>query len=95
MPILSDKVKDKIIVADARGRVNLGPEAVGKTFTVVQSSDGEYSLIPMVVIPEREAWLWQNEAARASFETGVKEAKTGQGTPMDFSAFLEDGPEDR
>jgi hypothetical protein len=43
---------------------------------------------------DREAWLWQNAEARASLETGVKEARAGLGKAMDFSAFLEDDVEE-
>ena len=51
------KLNGKIIVADARGRVNLGSDAIGKPYKVNQTDDGEYTLIPMVIVPEREAWL--------------------------------------
>ena len=94
MPAPLEKANEKIIVADARGRVNLGSEAIGKPFRVNRSADGEYALVPMVVVPEREAWLWQNAQARASFETGVKEAQAGLGKAMDFSAFLEGDAEE-
>jgi hypothetical protein len=79
---------EKIIVAVSRGRVNLGSNAVGKTFRINQAIDGEYRLVPMVVIPEREAWLWQDTKARESFNSGVKEAEAGMGEIMDFSKYL-------
>jgi len=93
MSVAVNKIIDKIIVADARGRVNLGAQAVGKHFAIKQTNDGEYSLTPMVVFPEREAWLWRSKEARASFDKGVQESEAGLGVPMDFSAYLEDDTE--
>jgi len=94
MPSPLNKLNSRMIVADARGRVNLGSDAVGKTFAVNRTADGEFSLVPMIAVPEREAWLWQNGAARASFETGLEQARTGQGKSMDFSAYLENDAEE-
>ena len=80
---------NKIIVADNRGRVALGRIAAGRSYSINEAADGEYTLTPMVVIPEREAWLWKNSEARASFDKGVQESEAGLGVPMDFSAYLE------
>jgi hypothetical protein len=93
MPISSKKSDGKIVVADARGRVNLGADAISKSFMVKRAVDGEYTLVPMIAVPEREAWLWQNAEARRSFEMGMAQAQSGLGVPMDFAAFLDDDQE--
>jgi ABC-type proline/glycine betaine transport system substrate-binding protein len=86
MPAILDK---KIIVADSRGRVALGVEAKGRIFSITVAADGEFTITPMAVMPEREAWLWRNPEDRASFDKGVQEAREGLGVPMDFSQYLE------
>ncbi len=90
MATATNKMDEKIVVADSRGRVNLGLSAVKKTFRVRHEADGEYSLVPMIAIPERELWFWQNAEARQSVERGLEQARLGMGVVVDFSEFLED-----
>jgi hypothetical protein len=43
------------------------------------NDEGQILLNPVVSIPERELWLWQNPDALASVKRGIKQASTEQG----------------
>jgi hypothetical protein len=64
-------------VVDSRGRLALGAKFAGKTVIVQENAD-QIVISPAVVIPEYAAWLWKNEAARQSLETGLEQARQGQ-----------------
>lgn len=64
-------------VVDSRGRVALGAELAGKTVIIKKTSTG-WTITPAIVVPEHEAWLWKNAAARESIETGLAQAKAGE-----------------
>ena len=48
-------------------------------------------LLPMLAIPERELWVFQNPTVRESLERGLTEACTGNlaEEPVDLVAMLE------
>ncbi len=50
---------------------------------------GEVSLEPMVEIPSREAWLYENPQALASVLEGIQQAKEGRISKLniDFSQY--------
>jgi hypothetical protein len=56
---------------DARGRLTLGAVAKEKKYKVFVNDMGQILLDPVVSIPERELWLWQNAEALDS-ETWAK-----------------------
>lgn len=68
----------KLIRSDSRGRIPLGPKATDKDFRVEYGEDGVISLIPVVFIPEREAWLYENESAIAQVRAGLADASEGR-----------------
>jgi hypothetical protein len=74
---------------DDRGRLTLGRGAAGRTVVVEANADG-FSVRYVRVVPEREAWLWDNEMALASVRTGIESAHRGDFTeePEDFEAAL-------
>lgn len=39
---------------------------------------GQILLDPVVKIPEREVWIWQNFTVRASLETGIEQANKSE-----------------
>lgn len=60
--------------ADERGRISLGMAFANRTFLV--ESDGDAIIVrPARVIPEREAWLYENETALARVRKGLEQAR--------------------
>ncbi|BAU06320.1 hypothetical protein NIES592_11995 [Fischerella major NIES-592] len=64
--------------ADDRGRLTLGAVAKTKSYRVLMNDVGQILLDPVVNIPERELWIWQNSVARNSLEIGIKQATSGE-----------------
>jgi len=64
--------------SDAKGRINLGKRFANRTFIVEETEDLEIRLAPARVIPEREAWLYENKDALASVTRGLEQAKAGR-----------------
>lgn len=46
-------------------------------------------LIPLIEIPEREAWIYKNKSALASFERGLQDAAHGKVRKLDLSKLPE------
>ena len=67
-------VKD-IVQPDGRGRVSLGMIAVGKNYRVMTNDAGQILLDPVIPVPERELWLWQNPEAIASVQRGMQQVQ--------------------
>ena len=100
MPVVLDRetafedLKDAV-KADDKGRIILGRNFANKNFRVAISANGEILLIPVVVIPERDLWLYKNPQALAMFHQGLAEAASGQVTAgEDFSQYAHDVIED-
>lgn len=77
---------------DSKGRVTLG-EAFANCTLIVEDRGHEVVLQRARVIPEREAWLYENEAALASVRRGLKQAtarKLSDGPDLDEAARLAD-----
>lgn len=75
---------------DEKGRLTLGREFAGRTVQVEKDDDG--ILIKFYrVVPDREAWLWENETARNLVERGIAAAASGTLTdgPPDLAASFE------
>ena len=64
---------------DSKGRVTLGPAFANRT-VIVEQRDDEIVLKLARLIPEREAWLYENETALNSVRRGVNQAKGGKFT---------------
>ena len=63
---------------DTKGRLTLGQEFANKTFIVKHQNDTEILFTLARVIPEREAWLYENQEAKNRVATGLQQAKSGQ-----------------
>lgn len=63
--------------ADERGRISLGAEFANCTF-IVENEGGTIIIHPARVIPEREAWLYENETALARVRKGLAQARAGE-----------------
>lgn len=68
---------------DSKGRLTLGQAFAGK-LVEVEDEDDAIVLHFRRVIPEREAWLWENATAKGSVERGLQQARNSE---------LSDGPD--
>ncbi|NJK30565.1 MAG: hypothetical protein HC851_22915 [Acaryochloris sp. RU_4_1] len=66
-----------IVQPDSRGRLSIGAVTKGKNYRVMVNEAGQILLDPVVAIPERELWLWQNPEAIASVQRGIEQAARG------------------
>ena len=83
------------VKADDKGRIILGREFAGKNYRVSRSEHGELLLVPVVVIPERDLWLYKNPQALAMFQRGLADVAEGRVTDgEDFSQYAGDDIED-
>jgi len=70
----SFRVVKENVGTDSRGRLTLGSMAQEKRYRVLVNESGQILLDPVVSIPERELWLWQNQEAIAAVKQGMKQA---------------------
>jgi hypothetical protein len=63
--------------ADSKGRITLG-EAFANRTVLVEQRDDEIIVRLARVIPEREAWLYENPAALGSVRKGLAQARAGK-----------------
>ena len=64
---------------DAKGRITLGALAKGvDSFIASKDKNGRITLEPMVSIPARELWLYQNKKALKMVMDGIEDAKAGR-----------------
>lgn len=76
---------------DSRNRIPLTRilgDCEAKTFDMYWEED-RLILIPLVEIPEREAWIYKNKKALASLEKGIEDAGAGRVKKIDLSRFPE------
>lgn len=80
---------------DAKGRVTLSKLANGvSSFNVSQDADGRLLLEPMVEIPAREKWLYDNPEALSSVKRGIADAKAGRVKSLgSFAKFVDEDEE--
>ena len=83
--------------ADLKGRIALGKNFANRHVIVEQISETEYVIKMARVMPESEAWLYENATALTSVRKGLAQARAGEfveGPDMDadaaFAAELED-----
>ncbi|MEO8441424.1 MAG: hypothetical protein ABI547_02985 [Betaproteobacteria bacterium] len=62
---------------DSKGRVTLGGHFANRAVIVEHQSDDEVIVRLARVIPEREAWLYENPKALASVRRGLDQARKG------------------
>ena len=73
---------------DSKGRVALGKEFANCPVIIQRVSPNEIRVIKARVIPEDEAWLWDNEEAMGMVKRGMKQAKRREfaDSPPDLDA---------
>ena len=64
--------------ADSKGRVALGKEFADCHVFVEQVSPIEIRIVKARLIPEDEAWLWENDTAIGMVRRGLQQAKKGE-----------------
>ena len=77
---------------DAKGRITLGKLADGvSSFMVSEQPGGGLLLEPMVEIPAREKWLFENKTALASVHRGLEQSSAGKvRTRGSFAKFADE-----
>jgi len=79
------------VKVDSKNRITLGPSGLVKvsSYKVYRNSLGQYVLDPQTTIPAYEAWLFQNETAKAAVAKGLEEARGGKISKAreDFSKY--------
>jgi len=58
--------------------VVLGAAQANKTFRITQQPNGNLLLEPVVVMHEREAWLFKNPKALAMVKKGMEQSRAGK-----------------
>ncbi len=79
----------KTYTTDASGRLCLGKEFANKMFTL-NVKQGNIELMPVQIIPEKEAWLYKNQDALAAVKLGLEQARQGKGKPLTFNLEEDD-----
>jgi hypothetical protein len=87
MSDLSFRTIKEIVEPDSRGRFSIGAIAKSKTYRVQMNDAGQILLDPVVAVPERELWLWQNPEVIASVQRGIEQA--GGGEVHDLGSFAQ------
>ena len=64
--------------ADSKGRISLGSEFADATVIIDRLADGTVVIKKAKVIPEVDAWLYDNPKALASVRSGLKQARDGK-----------------
>ena len=65
-------------MADSKGRIALGKEFADCHVFVEQVSPIEIRIVKARLIPEDEAWLWENDTAIGMVRRGLQQAKRGE-----------------
>ncbi|MGE3953820.1 MAG: hypothetical protein AB7F31_01295 [Parachlamydiales bacterium] len=77
---------EKLVESDGKGRLTLGTKYAYLRF-IVEEKDGDLVLKKVVVVPEKELWLYQNPEAFRLVQEGLEQAKRGElhDYPLDFT----------
>lgn len=73
------RVIEEVVQSDSQGNIALETGIKSKTYRVLTNDLGQILLEPIVDIPERERWLFENPEALAAVKQGLKEAAEGKG----------------
>jgi hypothetical protein len=83
---------------DEKGRLTLGTKFAGKIVKIEEKDDHQLEVTICRVVPEREAWLWDNPIASQLVSIGVDQAHRGELTEgPDLAAafaFADEIPDD-
>jgi hypothetical protein len=68
---------------DSRGRLPLGSVAEWSKYRVSKAPTGELLLTPVVEIPARELWIWNNPQVLESIDKGFAQIAGGDTVPLE------------
>lgn len=90
--IFTNPLTIKRVRPDSKGRITLGKRTREFSgYTLKEATDGTILLEPLVELPAREAWLFNNKEARASVEKGLKESAKGKTKSLgSFAKYLDE-----
>jgi hypothetical protein len=72
---------------DSKGRLTLGEKFAGRTVIVREIDETEIAVKLARIVPEREAWLYQNPVALAMVRAGLAQSQAGDAaTAPDLAA---------
>ena len=82
----------KVVRPDERGRINLGNLADNiSSYQVFQNKDGYLILEPLVEIPAREVWIYEDSENLGNIRRGMQQSKDGKVSSLgSFSQYLND-----
>lgn len=82
----------KLVRPDSKGRITLGHLADGVSgYSITETKDHKLILEPLVEIPAREKWLFDNKTALAQVKHGLKDAAAGRLTKKgSFAKYADD-----
>ncbi|MFM9968152.1 MAG: hypothetical protein ACKVQK_07105 [Burkholderiales bacterium] len=85
---MTTQVQTRHKSADSKGRVALGGHFANRSVIIEHRGDDEVVVRLARVIPEREAWLYENPKALASVRRGLAQARNAGVTknPPDLKA---------
>ena len=63
---------------DSKGRITLGDRFANRTVIIEEVDDTEVRVTLARIIPEREAWLYENRDAKEAVSRGIAQAKQGR-----------------
>lgn len=69
------------------GQISLGKRYAGKTLQVARNEDGTITLTPVAVIPESQAWVFQ-EPHWSRLQEGLEWAKANAPKETDLDEFV-------
>lgn len=77
------------VVADERARLAFGKAGVRRDdrYAVAVSGEGQILLTPLVSIPKRELFVWENQFVRDELGKGLSESAAGE--VVDLGSFAQ------
>jgi hypothetical protein len=82
--------------ADDKGRVSLGSRFANRQVIIEVNNESQVTITLAKVVPEREAWLYNNPEALQSVLLGLSQARDGKfsDNPPDIDAVCAQFPEE-
>lgn len=83
-----------VLRPDTKGRISLGKLAYGVSGFAINADDPHHIVLtPLVEIPAREKWLFENPDALNRVQEGLKQASKGKLTSLgSFAQYLDEEP---